>query len=111
MNINKENDMNEQIIFTKDNLLVNSLEYDAEPSGNGLIHLHLGGGSIEIDVESYLGNVEITNYSYVSNIVDGKFHFYYLDDESIETVREYMKENDIFNKYMDEVYEAVSQTF
>jgi len=103
--------MNEQIIFTKDNLLVNSLEYDAEPSGNGMSYLHLSSGSIEIDVESYMGFIEITNYSYVSNIVDGKFHYYYLDDGSIETVREYMKENNIFNKYMDEVYEAVSQTF
>ena len=103
--------MNEQIIFTKDNLLVNSLEYDAEPSGNGIIYLHLDRGSIEIDVESYMGTIEINNYCYVSNIVDGKVHYYYLDDQSIETVQEYMKENDIFNKYMDEVYEAVNQTF
>lgn len=103
--------MNEQIIFTKDNLLVNSLEYDAEPSGNGIIYLHLENGSIEIDVESYMGFIEINNYCYVSNIVEGNFHYYYLDDQSIETVQEYMKENDIFNKYMDEVYEAVNQTF
>lgn len=103
--------MNEQIIFTKDSILVNSTEYDADSTGNGIIYLHLDSGSIEIDVESYLGLIEITNYSYVSNIVDGQGYYYYLDDESIETVREYMKDNDIFNKYMDEAYEAVSQTF
>lgn len=103
--------MNEQTTFTKENLVVNSLEYDADSTGNGIIYLHLDSGSIEIDVESYLGLIEITNYSYVSNIVDGKFHYYYLEDGSIETVQEYMKENNIFNKYMDEVYEAVSQTF
>lgn len=103
--------MNKQITFTRENLLVNSTEYDAGSTGNGIIYLHLDSGSIEIDVESYMGLIEITNYRYVSNIVDGKFHYYYLDDESIETVREYMKENDTFNKYMDEVYEAVNQTF
>lgn len=103
--------MNEQITFTKDSLVVNILEYDADPTGNGTVYFHLDSGSIEIDVESYLGLIEITNYSYVSNIVDGEGYFYYLDDGSIETVQEYMKENNIFNKYMDEVYAAVSQTF
>ena len=103
--------MNEKITFTKDNLVVNDVEYDADPTGNGIAYLHLDSGSIEIDVESYMGLIEITNYSYVSNIVEGKFHYYYLDDQSIETVQEYMKENDIFNKYMNEVYEAVNQTF
>lgn len=103
--------MSEQITFTKDNLVVNILEHDADSTGNGIIYLHLDSGSIEIDVESYLGLIEITNYSYVSNIVGGEGYFYYLDEGSNETVQEYMKENDIFNKYMDEVYEAVNQTF
>lgn len=102
--------MNEKIIFTKDNLAVNDVEYDAEPTGNGTIYFHLDSGSIDIDVESYLGSVYINNYCYVSNTVDGKFQYYYLDDESIETVLGYMKDNDIFNKYMDEVYKSVNQT-
>lgn len=51
--------MNEKITFTKDNLLVNSIEYDADSTGNGIIYLHLSNGSIETDVESYMGFIEI----------------------------------------------------
>lgn len=103
--------MNNNIIFTKDNLIVKSVGYDAEPSGDGIIYLHLDGGSIEIDVESYMGSIEMTDYSYVSDTVDNHFHYYYLDDQSIETIQEYMSDNDSFDKYMDEVNEAVNQTF
>lgn len=103
--------MNEQIIFTKDNLVVSDVEYDAEATGDGTIYLHLDGGSIEVDVQSFFGDVYFDNFSYVSNIVDNLFHYYYLDDQSTETVQDYMKDNDIFNKYMDEVYEVVNQTF
>lgn len=53
----------------------------------------------------------LLGYLVYNNHVDNQYHYYYLDDQSIEAVTEYMKENSIFDKYMDEVYEAVNQTF
>ena len=104
--------MNTQQIFTKDNLKVLDVEYRASASGDGIIYLNLDSGTIEVDVESCLDEIEITNYGFSSHITkDNKVYYRYLDDQSIEAVSEYMKENSIFDKYMDEVYEAVSQTF
>ena len=106
-----ETPMNTQQTFTKDNIIVTDIEYDASASGDGVIFLHLEDGSIEIDVESYFGQTEYDNYCFVSNIVDDKFYYYYLDDSSIEAVNEYLIENNIKSKYMEEVSEAASQTF
>ena len=103
--------MNTQQIFTKDSIIVTDIEYDASASGDGVIFLHLEDGSIEIDVESYFGQMEYANYCFVSNIVDDKCYFQYLDDESIEVVDRYLIENNIKAKYMEEVSEAASQTF
>lgn len=103
--------MNKQQTFTKNNLKVVGVEYRASASGDGIIYLNLDLGSIEVDVESCLGEIDITNYCFSSDVVDNQCHYYYLDDQSIETISEYMKENSIFDKYMDEVYEAVNQTF
>ena len=103
--------MNTHQTITKDNIIVTDVEYDAEASGNGVIYLHLEDGSVEIDVESYFGQIEYANYCFVSNIVDDKCYFQYLDDESIEAVDEYLIENNIKAKYMEEVSEAASQTF
>ena len=103
--------MNTQQILTKDNINVTDVEYDASASGDGVIFLHLENGSIEIDVESYFGQMEYANYCFVSNIVDDKCYYQYLDDESIEAVDEYLTENSIKAKYMEEVSEAASQTF
>lgn len=101
-----------QKTFTKDNLKVVDVEYKASASGDGIIYLELDSGTIEIDVESCLGEIEITDHGFYSHITkDNKVYYQYLDDQSIETVSEYMKENSIFDKYMDEVYEAVNQTF
>lgn len=103
--------MSTQQTFTKDNIIVKDVEYDAEASGNGIIFLRLENGSIDIDVESYFGQIEYANYCFVSNIVDDKFYYYYLGDEGIEAVNEYLIENNIKAKYMEEVSEAASQTF
>lgn len=103
--------MNTQRTFTKDDINVTNIEYDASASGNGVIFLHLENGSIEIDVENYFGQMEYANYCFVSNIVDDKFYYHYLDDSSIEAVNEYLIENNIKAKYMEEVSEAASQTF
>ena len=103
--------MNAHQTFTKGNIIVTDIEYDASASGEGVIFLHLENGSIEIDVESYFGQMEYANYCFVSNIVDDKCYFQYLDDESIEAVDEYLIENNIKAKYMEEVSEAASQTF
>lgn len=103
--------MNTQQTFTKDNIIVTNTEYDASVSGDGVIFLHLENGSIEIDVESYFGQIEYANYCFVSNIVDDKCYYQYLDDSSIEAVNEYLIENNIKAKYMEEVSEAASQTF
>lgn len=103
--------MNTQQTFTKGNIIVSEIEYDASASGDGVIFLHLENGSIEIDVESYFGQMEYANYCFVNNIVDDKFYYHYLDDSSIEAVNEYLIENNIKAKYMEEVSEAASQTF
>ena len=114
--------MNTQQTFTKGNIIVSEIEYDASASGDVVIFLHLENGSIEIDVESYFGQMEYANYCFVSkmeyanycfvnNIVDDKFYYHYLDDSSIEAVNEYLIENNIKAKYMEEVSEAASQTF
>ena len=103
--------MNTQQAFTKDNIIVKDVEYDASASGSGVIFLHLEDGSIEIDVENYFGQMEYANYCFVSDIVDDKFYYYYLEDEGIEAVNEYLIENNIKSKYMEEVSEAASQTF
>lgn len=103
--------MSTQQTFTKDDIIVTNIEYDASASGNGVIYLHLENGSIEIDVESYFGQMEYANYCFVSNIVNDKFYYHYLGDGSIEVVNEYLIENNIKAKYMEEVSEAASQTF
>ena len=103
--------MNTSQTITKDNIIVTDIKYDAFASGEGVIYLHLEDGSIEIDVENYFGQIEYANYCFVSNIVDGKFYYYYLEDEGIEAVNEYLIENNIKAKYMEEVSEAASQTF
>ena len=103
--------MSRQQTITKDNIVVIDIEYDASASGSGVIFLHLEDGSIEIDVENYFGQIEYANYCFVNNIVDDKFYYHYLDDSSIEAVNEYLIENNIKAKYMEEVSEAASQTF
>ena len=103
--------MNTHQTFTRDNIIVTDVEYDASASGDGVIYLHLENGSIEIDVESYFGQIDYINYCFVSNIVDDKFYYHYLEDEGIEAVNEYLIENNIKAKYMEEVSEAASQTF
>ena len=102
--------MNTQQIFTKDNIIVTDIEYDASASGEGVIYLQTADGIIEIDVESYFGQMEYANYCF-SYSKDGTYNYYYLDDESIEAVNEYLIENNIKSKYMEEVSEAASQTF
>ena len=103
--------MNTQQTFTKDNIIVTDIEYDASASGKGVIYLQLANGNIEIEVESYYGQMEYANYRF-SYITDkGIYDYYYLDDESIEAVNEYLIENNIKTKYIDEVSEAASQTF
>ena len=103
--------MNTQQTFTKDNIFVTDVEYDASASGEGVIYVQLSDGIIEIDVESYFGQMEYATYCFVSNIVDDKCYYQYLDDESIEVVDKYLIENNIKAKYMEEVSEAASQTF
>lgn len=103
--------MSTQQAFTKDNIIVKDVEYDAEASGNGIIFLHLENGSIEIDVESYFGQIEYAEYCFVSDIVNDEFYCQYLEDEGIEAVNEYLIENNIKAKYMEEVSEVASQTF
>lgn len=102
--------MNEQITFTKDNLDVKRVGYSAESTGAGEIYLVVGGGEIIVDVESYLGEIDYESFAFVSDNIDDKCYYYYPDNQSIETVQDYMKDNNIFDKYMDEVYEAVNQT-
>lgn len=103
--------MNTQQIFTKDNIIVTNIEYDASASGDEVIFLHLENGSIEIDVESYFGQMEYANYCFSYTADDDTYTYYYLDDSSIEAVNEYLIENNIKSKYMEEVSEAASQTF
>lgn len=103
--------MSTQQAFTKDNIIVKDVVYDASASGDGVIFLNLENGGIEIDVESYFGQIEYTNYCFVSYITDDEFYCYYLEDEGIEAVNEYLIENNIKAKYMEEVSEAASQTF
>ena len=103
--------MSTQQTFTKDSIIVKDVEYYASASGKGVIFLNLENGGIEIDVESYFGQIEYTNYCFVSYITDDEFYCYYLEDEGIEAVNEYLIENNIKAKYMEEVSEAASQTF
>ena len=103
--------MNTQQTFIKDNIIVTNIEYDASASGEGVIYLQIAGGIIEIDVESYFGQMEYANYCFSCTDEDDTYNYYYLDDSSIEAVNEYLIENNIKAKYMEEVSEAASQTF
>ena len=103
--------MNTQQTFTKDNIIVTNIKYDASASGEGVIYLQLSDGIIEIDVESYFGQMEYANYCFSCTADDDTYTYYYLDDSSIEAVNEYLIENNIKAKYMEEVSEAASQTF
>ena len=103
--------MNTQQIFTKDNIIVTNIEYDASASGDGVIYLQLSDGSIEIDVESYFGQMEYANHCFSYNTEDDTYNYYYLDDSSVKAVNEYLIKNNIKAKYMEEVSEAASQTF
>ena len=103
--------MNTQQTFTKDNIIVSDIEYDASASGEGVIYLQIADGVIEINVESYFGQMEYANYCFSYTADDDTYTYYYLDDSSIEAVNEYLIENNIKSKYMEEVSEAASQTF
>lgn len=103
--------MNTQQTFTKENIIITDIEYDASASGDGIIFLHLEKGTIEVDVESYFGQMEYANYCFSCTADDDTYTYYYLDDSSIEAVNEYLIENNIKAKYMEEVSEAASQTF
>ena len=103
--------MNTQQAFTKDNINVTDIEYEASASGEGVIYLQLADGTIEIDVETYYGQMEYANYCFSYTTDNDIYDYYYLDDESIEAVNEYLIENNIKTKYIDEVSEAASQTF
>ena len=103
--------MNTQQTFTKDNIIVTDIEYRASANGDGIIYLNLEKGTIEVDVESYFGQMGYADYCFSYNTEDDTYNYYYLDDESIEAVNEYLIENNIKAKYMEEVSEAVSQTF
>lgn len=103
--------MNTQQSFTKDNIIVTDVEYDAFASGEGVIYLQLSDGIIEIEVESYFGQMKYANYCFSYTADDDTYNYYYLDDSSIESVNEYLIENNIKSKYMEEVSEAASQTF
>ena len=103
--------MNAQQTFTKDNINVTDIEYEASASGEGVIYLQLSDGIIEIDVESYFGQMDYANYCFSYTDDDDTYNYYYLDDSSIEAVNEYLIENNIKAKYMEEVSEAASQTF
>ena len=102
--------MNTQQTFTKDNIIVTDTEYRASANGDGIIYLNLENGTIEVDVESYFGQMEYANYCFSYSKAD-TYNYYYLDDSSIEVVNEYLIENNIKAKYMEEVSEAASQTF
>lgn len=103
--------MNTQQTFTKDNIIVTNIEYDASASGEGVIYLQLADGIIEIDVESYFGQMEYADYCFSYNTEDDTYNYYYLNDSSVKAVNEYLIENNIKAKYMEEVSEAASQTF
>lgn len=103
--------MNTQQIFTKGSIIVTDIEYDASASGEGVIYLQTADGIIEIDVESYFGQMEYANYCFSYTDEDDTYNYYYLDDSGIEAVNEYLIENNIKAKYMEEVSEAASQTF
>ena len=103
--------MNTQQIFTKDNIIVTDVEYNASASGEGVIYLQLAYGIIEIDVENYFGQMGYADYCFSYNTEDDAYNCYYLDDDSIEAVNDYLIENNIKAKYMEEVSEAASQTF
>lgn len=109
--------MNTQRTFTKDDIIVTDIEYRASANGDGIIYLNLEIGTIEVDVESNstvaegFDILDYANYSYSYTNEAGTYSYHYLDDTSIEAVNEYLIENDIEDKYRDEVYEAVNQTF
>lgn len=103
--------MHTQQTFTKDNIIVTDVEYDASASGEGVIYLQIADGIIEVDVESYFGQMGYANYCFSCTTDDDAYTYYYLDDNSIEAVNEYLIENNIKAKYMEEVSEAASQTF
>lgn len=102
--------MNTQQTFTKDNIIVTDIEYRASANGDGIIYLNLENGTIEVDVEECFGQMEYANYCF-SYTKDDTCTYYYLGDSSIEAVNEYLIENNIKAKYMEEVNEAASQTF
>ena len=103
--------MSTQQTFTKDDIIVTDIEYRASANGDGIIYLNLENGTIEVDVEECFGQIEYANYCFSYTIVDDTYTYYYLDDGSIEAVNEYLVENNIKAKYMEEVSEAASQTF
>lgn len=103
--------MNTQQTFTKDSIIITDIGYDASASGEGVIYLQIADGTIEVDVESYFGQMEYADYCFSYNTEDDTYNYYYLDDSSIEAVNEYLIENNIKAKYMEEVSEAASQTF
>lgn len=103
--------MSTQQRFTRDNIIVTDVEYRASANGDGIIYLNLENGTIEVDVESYFEQMEYANYCFSYTTEDDTYNYYYLDDSSIEAVNEYLIENNIKVKYMEEVSEAASQTF
>ena len=91
------------------NLEIKSVEYNATASGDGDIYFLVQGGEITLSVESHLGIITLSDFSHQTDRVNASIIESYLSSDEEKEVKKYMKDNDIFNKYMDEVYEAASQ--
>lgn len=98
------------ITFTKENLSVLSVEIDADKNGSGSIFLSIPTGEIEIEVEHYMGVTELSSHSHLSTEDGETYTYFYLDDYSIETVNNYLKDSGTIDKFIEEANEAASQS-
>ena len=83
--------------------------FNASASGDGDIYIVIHSGEIVVEVEQYLGDINIVSCTHYTDIVDGKQTTTNLDDFSIEIVNSYIRDCMLLEQYMDEVYEAINQ--
>ena len=80
------------------NLEIKSVEYNASASGDGDIYFLVEGGEVILSVEQHLGDLSLSDFSHQTDRVNGSIIESYLTPDEEKEVKQYMEENDIFNK-------------
>lgn len=98
--------------ITKELLLSSDITYDVSPSGSGAIMMEVQEGLIVVtEFENRFDELYVDDQYLLTYNCEGWNWKTPLDKTSREVISDFILENNLTKQYMDEVYEAVNQTF